>query len=108
MSVTILCDVCGKPAVSSHQVDRYQFRMDLCQVCLHKWVSFALDKINNYRVNAASDKVDHGLSRAIMDAVVTSASIGEAPPLGEPAKPPEGAKALHRLVEHFTTVNKPL
>ncbi len=108
MAIKVTCDVCGKPAVSSHAPDRYQFRMDLCHVDLVKWVNFALDRLSNYRTGDASAQVDHNLSRAIMDAVVTASSVGQPVPIGQPAKPPEGPKALHRLAEHFITVNKPL
>lgn len=108
MSIKVSCDCCGKPAISSHAPDRYMLRMDLCHVCLVKWVNFALDQLGKYRAGATSAAVDHGLSRAIMDAVVTASSVGLPVPIGQPAKPPEGPKALHRLVEHFITINKPL
>lgn len=107
--INVTCDICGKVAASSHQVDRYQFRIDLCEAHLLAWIHELLENLPEYR---NSTQVDHNLSRALIDAVVMGYQGPTAPPAnpGEaPRQPPVGLggqQELHRLANHFIKINK--
>ncbi len=103
--VIITCDVCKAPALSSHQVDRYAFRMDLCEKHLGEWVAYAMEKLDAYINHNA---VLHNLSRAIMDVVVAGAQYDMAQGTAPKDGPKSGPEALQRMADHFIKINTPV
>lgn len=96
MAVSYTCDICGKKAASSHQVDRYQIRLDLCEEHLKAWVTFCIDtQLKGVRC----PDVDHLLSRALMDAIIVG------------YKPVDDGNPIHHLhaqLAFFKSINTPI
>ena len=103
------CDVCGKEAVSTHRVDRYQIGLELCAAHLPAFVDHALKHLPQVR----TQQVDNGLARTLMDALVAGSGHVDPPKDAPENTPPgfdpaKGIKHLHDVVDFFIKVNQPL
>lgn len=111
--VQYTCDVCGLPLSgnvgSSHRVDRYGLQLDLCTQHVEAWVNFAVKLL---QPEGRMQATNHGLSRAMMDALVNEGSMPQQKDLQIPEKPlsPEqlqvvnlqlGIQKLHETVDAF-------
>ena len=65
--ITYSCDICGDVCASVQHVDRYQLSLDLCAEHLEAWISHAEAILADPTAHAP--EVQHGLSRAYMDAI---------------------------------------
>jgi hypothetical protein len=110
--VKYLCDVCGKEAVSSHKVERYQYALELCNDHLKDWVDLLLKELPLLRI---APDIDTHISRSLIDVVVAGnrdTMVMNVKP-GEPGQPMKsqvelGIEGLHRLTNFFIETNKPI
>ena len=107
------CDICGEPLLSDKgsvtHVDRYQLGLDLCAKHLDNWIAHGLHLLS---MQDRSVPENHGLSRAILDALVVDGSLGgplnAALPADQPKQPDfnAGLKAVHDVVNAFVEREK--